>query len=399
MINEEAAEHGKSERGGGDERVGEGKVLALCCFHIEKGKSCSLPSGDGTHKTCRWRHADDDGSACCFGPACKRGHAQRVLPEGKEAQAEFWKKWNAEGHRVGQKPCDRDATQLRAQLEPWGTAVLRTKLSQDFGHVEAEIVTWSRQEVTDKLMEEYNKWIGSRQQQQEERREAAGGGEGELSVGDPPQAEEFHSGRKVIRVQGAPVRDDLIEEIRTSMKEWSANYQLNDRPTINASSYIILRSPAEFAQKDSQNAVKAATKLKQNQKVWDLAHKALAEVDPVFAEKFTALAMTCNFQGSPHIDNQNTGPFYGLSLGTFPDGQAGVMVEVDTFTIAHVNTRNRLGRVDGRYPHWVAPYDNSQYERYSLIFYQTEGKYAPLGPSYFPPTSATTEEKRAGEEK
>ena len=42
---------------------------------------------------------------------------------------------------------------------------------------------------------------------------------------------------------------------------------------IKASSYIILRSPAEFAQKDSKNAVKAATKLKQNKNIWDLAYK------------------------------------------------------------------------------------------------------------------------------
>jgi len=28
--------------------------------------------------------------------------------------------------------------------------------------------------------------------------------------------------------------------------------------------------------------------------------------------------------------------------------------------------------VDGRFPHWVAPYDPAS-ERYSLIFYQTEG--------------------------
>eukprot|EP00277_Geminigera_cryophila_P036293 CAMPEP_0173090492 /NCGR_PEP_ID=MMETSP1102-20130122/26948_1 /TAXON_ID=49646 /ORGANISM="Geminigera sp., Strain Caron Lab Isolate" /LENGTH=32 /DNA_ID= /DNA_START= /DNA_END= /DNA_ORIENTATION= len=31
-------------------------------------------------------------------------------------------------------------------------------------------------------------------------------------------------------------------------------------------------------------------------------------------------------------------------------------------TVAQVNTKNRLGKVDGRYPHWVAPYDHDQYE-------------------------------------
>ena len=39
------------------------------------------------------------------------------------------------------------------------------------------------------------------------------------------------------------------------------------------------------------------------------------QVDPAFAERFTALAVTHKFVGSPHIDTlNNVGPFYGLSL-------------------------------------------------------------------------------------
>jgi len=45
-------------------------------------------------------------------------------------------------------------------------------------------------------------------------------------------------------------------------------------------------------------------------------------------------------------------------------------------TVAEVNTKNRLGKVDGRYPHWVAPYDE-KYQRFSLIYYQTEGGVIP----------------------
>lgn len=108
----------------------------------------------------------------------------------------------------------------------------------------------------------------------------------------------------------------------------------------------------------------------------------MAEVDPVFAERYTALAVTCGFRGSPHIDKQNVAPFYGLALGTFADGTGGVRVEVDARTVAEVNTKDRLGRVDGRYPHWVAPYDETK-ERYSLIYYQTEGEKTPQGPAFF----------------
>ena len=47
---------------------------------------------------------------------------------------------------------------------------------------------------------------------------------------------------------------------------------------------------------------------------------ALVEVDPSF--EFTAAAFTHGFVGSPHIDKQNLGPFYGLALGNFPEGTA-----------------------------------------------------------------------------
>ena len=50
-------------------------------------------------------------------------------------------------------------------------------------------------------------------------------------------------------------------------------------------------------------------------------------VDPVFAQQYTALAVTHGFHGSPHIDKQNVGPFYGLALGNFDEGTGGIQVE------------------------------------------------------------------------
>ena len=50
------------------------------------------------------------------------------------------------------------------------------------------------------------------------------------------------------------------------------------------------------------------------------------------------------------------GPFYGLALGDYADGTGGICVECSARVVAEVNTKNRLGKVDGRYPHWVAPY-------------------------------------------
>jgi hypothetical protein len=100
----------------------------------------------------------------------------------------------------------------------------------------------------------------------------------------------------------------------------------------------------------------------------------LMQVDEEYALQYTALAVTLNFVGSPHIDTQNIGPFYGMALGDFSPGGGALCVEYDPFTVAHVDTRARLGKVDGRYPHWVAPYTGN---RYSLIFYNTEGVVVP----------------------
>ena len=80
------------------------------------------------------------------------------------------------------------------------------------------------------------------------------------------------------------------------------------------------------------------------------------EHDPGF--DFTAIAVTHNFKGSPHIDRQNSGPFYGLSLGRFRGG--GIRVEVTARVVADVCTRERFGKVDGRFPHWVNEWDGEE---------------------------------------
>ena len=122
--------------------------------------------------------------------------------------------------------------------------------------------------------------------------------------------------------------------------------------------------------------MQAAQKFQRFERIWNLAFEAIKGVDSEFAERFTALAVTHSFQGSPHIDKQNIGPFYGLSVGDFKEGEGGIRVEYNARVVAEMNTKNRLGRVDGRYPHWVAPYAEGS-ERFSLIFYQTEGQPKP----------------------
>ena len=72
-----------------------------------------------------------------------------------------------------------------------------------------------------------------------------------------------------------------------------------------------------------------------------------------------------------------------MSLGTFPDGEGGIRVEARYDTVVEVNSKNRLARVDGRYPHWVAPYSSG--DRYSVIYYQTTDKYTQPGTAVWPP--------------
>jgi predicted heme/steroid binding protein len=313
--------------------------LAPCCFFLARGSCKSEP--------CRYSHpAVDDGvSPCSFGATCRLGHKTRVLPASASvlSQQAFWHAYWADGGRLGSAPADRDARLLRSQLEPWPTNVLRQRLADHFPHAAdgAPVHTMSRAHVMNALLAAY-------------------------AQAGP---------RRVQCYEGIPVRADLCDALLAALRNWERQHPHNNRPALNAQSYMILRSPAEFGSKDSKNALAAAAKIEEWTELWCLATAALTEADPLFAASFTALAVTCNIVGSPHIDKQNTGPFYGLALGDFAAGTGALCVEADWQTVAHVNTRCRLGKVDGRFPHWVdGPYEGT---RYSLIYYQTEGQHTP----------------------
>ena len=76
---------------------------------------------------------------------------------------------------------------------------------------------------------------------------------------------------------------------------------------------MILQRPGS-GKSDSARTRKETAKLTRYRKLFDSAVEAMAEIDSTFAERFTALAVTKNFVGSPHIDTLNVSPFYGLSL-------------------------------------------------------------------------------------
>ena len=320
--------------------------VGLCCWYLKYGK-CEPP-----RPPCRFRHEPDRGQPCCFGATCRLGHAKRVLADGAKPAVKlaFWRQYNQDDAVVGDSPANRDATLLRSQLEPWPTAVLRNRLASFGQGQHRELDPLGRGEIMRRLLEYYNATVGP---------------------------------RRIVHIQPStpPVAQELREDLLRELKAWRSRHTVNTRPSIKAESYMILRSPMEFGAKDSHKATLAAKKLEGNEQLWKLAHEALQQVDPEYAANFSALAVTYNFTGSPHIDKQNTGPFYGLALGDFPDGQGGICVEADAMTIAQVNSKNHLAKVDGRYPHWVAPYEGG--ERYSLIFCSTWQAYTqPTRPYY-----------------
>ena len=264
------------------------------------------------------------------------------------------------GSYIGASPGHRNPELLRSQLEPYTTLQLRQRLIDTFAYrpynTYATGPPESRASVMAALLHEYATTLGAQQT------------------------------RTVRRSWGSVVPPTVMHGVRHELAAWSARFDGHERPRIAAAKYMILRSPTEVEEKitrfGSRRAQAAKKKFQQNFALWNVAKAAMATVDPDFAAAFTGLAVTRNFRGSPHIDTTNIGPFYGLSTGTFADGTGGIRVEVDPLTICEVNTKDRLGRVDGRFPHWVGPYD-AETIRYSLIFYVTEGVVQPKGKAVF----------------
>jgi len=237
---------------------------------------------------------------------------------------------------------DRDATVLQSQLEPYSMYYLRERLLNEFGVSTGTGVT--RCDVMRQLLECYR----SRP-------------------------------RTVRRVRGVAPRsphllDLLLVELQRTV--WPTEGH-RERKKIRAQGYIILSRPGPDGSNTTAGRLSAA-KVQKHSRVFELATKIMEEVDQDFASSWTAIAITNNFSGSPHIDHDNVGPFYGVAVGDFEGGA--ICVESDAFEVVEVDTRYALGHVDGRNPHWVAPYTG---DRYSVIYYATWGEKVPRSTAVF----------------
>ncbi|KAL3781732.1 hypothetical protein ACHAW5_001714 [Stephanodiscus triporus] len=289
---------------------------------------------------------------------------------------------------VGTSAAVRDPRLLRSQLEPWSTFVLRRRLVTDFGEIPTDPAHVDRASVMNRLLDRY---MDEGLSYFDDEDEGSGGRcDRNAAVGK----------RRILRIDGEPVRDELLREILTELREWRGDVGRGggsggsrERPSVRAECYMILRADCVVADdggpacdvlssSSSRRARRRKKKMDGNQRLWALALRALRETDPDFATRCSEVAVTLGFAGSPHIDKQNSSPFYGLALGDFDDGTGCLAVECSARVIAVVNTRNKLGRVDGRYPHWVTNYDAGQ-ERYSLIYYDTMSTFESPGPAIF----------------
>jgi len=231
------------------------------------------------------------------------------------------------GAFVGASAAERDPSLLRSQLEPWSTTALRRRLVADFGDKASSPDNFPRADVMKRLLELYQE-----------------------------ESESRNTPRTIIQASGTLIDDHYRGKLLLVLKKWKDEWMGKnlERTSIRAENYMILTSPKSWEPLGRKKRQKAEAKLNEHREIWDLAKIIMASVDNEFASKYSALAVTHNFQGSPHIDRQNVGPFYGLSLGDFDDKTGGIMVECSARVVANVNTKNRLGKVDGRFSHWVS---------------------------------------------
>ena len=115
--------------------------------------------------------------------------------------------------------------------------------------------------------------------------------------------------RTLVKVDGMPVDESLCHELMLALREWKEGWKDSnqERLSIDANNYMILSSPASLSILGSRKRAKAEAKMRTHHTIWDLAHTAMKSVDADFASRYTALAVTHNFRGSPHVSNQRLG--------------------------------------------------------------------------------------------
>lgn len=161
--------------------------------------------------------------------------------------------------------------------------------------------------------------------------------------------------RPCLEIQGVPLASTLTEPILTYLRSCTSLWppRTKQRKGVQSGRYLTLRQshPAH------------------HDKLWNLCRDLIQSVAP--DARYTALAITQAFVGSPHVDAHDTTFQHVVAVGDFTGGH--LCADEDGCddgprVVTKINVHNRLGRLDGRRVHWV---DGWKGERFSVVYYST----------------------------
>jgi len=143
------------------------------------------------------------------------------------------------------------------------------------------------------------------------------------------------------------IRTALLEELRAT--RWPP---VPDRTGMQSEEYLVLHRNKS---NDGFGVLMA------------LCESLLQWADPLFS--FNRVAVTKDFQGSPHTDSSDTTFQYLVSLGSFSEGGQLCMESEIASEIMVIDTHNKMVRADGRFAHWVRGHGGG--DRFSLAYFCT----------------------------
>ena len=236
---------------------------------------------------------------------------------------------------VGSSAAQRDPVLLRSQLEPLGTVALRKRLVCDFGRDPTDPAKIDRAGVMRDLLKAYfheglacfPEYKSNGNGDGNENGDENGTATKSNHDSDIIDYDSLVANRKSFQLYGIPVPEDKLQALMTELQKWTAYTGLvnknRERPSIDASNYMILRRPTEpksdtkpSCKPISRRALRKAQKRERYRALWVAGINALHAIDPAFARNnCTEIAITHGFSGSPHRDKVSFGRELTTLLG------------------------------------------------------------------------------------
>lgn len=184
--------------------------------------------------------------------------------------------------------------------------------------------------------------------------------------------------RQVMRAGGVSVSPALLDPLLTELQQtrWPA---VDHRAGMECSHYLVL-----YLGRPNPGYEALAT----------VVGNLLSWADHAYP--CTMVAVTKNFEGSPHIDARDVTYQYAISLGSFTSGGELCVESSEDPSCVHVlTTHNKIARIDGRFIHWVRGHSGG--DRYSVIYYSTNEAHATPPTLAFDPQFAPQGSSASGE--